>query len=273
MLTLNSSVLKEEKALILFGTGANGKSVFFEIISAMLGGKNTSNYTLQSLTNKNGYYRAKIGDKLVNYSSEISSKLDAPIIKQLVSGEPIEARLPYGEPFILTQYAKLIFNTNELPKNVEHTHAFFRRFIIINFDVTIPKEEQDRSLHLKIIENELPGVFNWVLGGLNRLLKQGGFSDCEAINEAIKMYKAQSDNVQMFLNDECYIIHAKNHILIKELYPLYTAYCTSNGYRSLNKINFSKRLEGIGVNVKRMGEGKVAYLIINRTAVNDDLPF
>ena len=44
-----SRSLKEEKALILYGTGANGKSVFFEIVSALLGDQNTSNYSLQAL--------------------------------------------------------------------------------------------------------------------------------------------------------------------------------------------------------------------------------
>jgi len=30
----------------------------------------------------------------------------------MASGEQIEARLPYGEPFILDEYAKLILNLN-----------------------------------------------------------------------------------------------------------------------------------------------------------------
>jgi putative DNA primase/helicase len=148
------SVLKLEKMLILYGTGANGKSVFFEILNALLGTENISNYSLQSLTNDNGYFRAKIGNKLVNYASEINGKLETDIFKQMASGEPIEARLPYGEPFILNEYAKLIFNCNELPKDVEHTDAYFRRFLIVGFDVTIPESKQDKELHKKIINNE-----------------------------------------------------------------------------------------------------------------------
>lgn len=175
-----SKALKEEKTLILYGTGANGKSVFFETVNALLGTDNVSNFSLQSLTNDNGYFRAKLANKLVNYASEINGNLEASMFKQLVSGEPVEARLPYGQPFVLKQYAKLIFNCNELPKDVEHTNAYFRRFLIIPFDVTIPENEQDKTLHTKIIENELSGVFNWVLDGLNRLLKQKKFSDCEA---------------------------------------------------------------------------------------------
>src|SRR5690606_25459960 len=78
-----SNALKEEKALILYGTGANGKSVFFEIVHALLGAENVSSYSLQSLTNDNGYFRAKMANKLVNYASEINGNLEASIFKQL----------------------------------------------------------------------------------------------------------------------------------------------------------------------------------------------
>jgi len=40
----------------------------------------------------------------------------------------------YGKPFILRDYARFIFNTNVLPKDLEHNTGFFRRFIIIEFD-------------------------------------------------------------------------------------------------------------------------------------------
>jgi|GEM_PF-3527595 len=46
--------------------------------------------------------------------------METTLFKQFVSGEPVEAHLSYGEPFTLTDYAKLIFNCNELPTDVEH---------------------------------------------------------------------------------------------------------------------------------------------------------
>jgi putative DNA primase/helicase len=255
-----SNRLKEEKALILYGTGANGKSVFFEIVSALLGTENTSNYSLQSLTNDNGYFRAKLANKLVNYASEINGKLESAIFKQLVSGEPVEARLPYGEPFTLKQYAKLIFNCNELPKDVEHTNAYFRRFLIIPFDVTIPPQEQDKQLHTKIIEKELSGVFNWVLDGLNRLLEQKRFTDCEAVKQAVEQYKSQSDSVKMFIDETNYQSTPTDYRLIKELYTEYRGYCIEDGFKPVNKSNFIKRLSSFGVLVDRLNVGNVAYL-------------
>jgi len=255
-----SNRLKEEKALILYGTGANGKSVFFEVVSALLGAENTSNYSLQSLTNENGYFRAKLANKLVNYGSEINGKLESSLFKQLVSGEPVEARLPYGQPFILKQYAKLIFNSNELPKDVEHTNAYFRRFLIIPFDVTIPEHEQDKNLHTKIIEKELSGVFNWVLEGLSRLLKQKRFTYSNAVKQAIDQYKSQSDSVRMFIDENNYEKHATEYKRIKDLYVEYRIFCNDDGFKPVNKSNFIKRLKGFGVLVKRLNVGNVAYL-------------
>lgn len=255
-----SNRLKEEKALILYGTGANGKSVFFEIVSAVLGTENTSNYSLQSLTNENGYFRAKLANKLVNYGSEINGKLESSLFKQLVSGEPVEARLPYGQPFILKQYAKLIFNSNELPKDVEHTNAYFRRFLIIPFDVTIPPEKQDKTLHVKIIEKELSGVFNWVLDGLNRLLEQKRFTHCEAIKHAVEQYKIESDSVKMFINENNYKNNATEFRFIKDLYNEYRVFCIEDGFKPLNKTNFIKRLKSSGAEVKRINVGNIAYL-------------
>lgn len=252
-----SNALKEEKALILYGTGANGKSVFFEVVNALLGTDNVSSYSLQSLTNDNGYFRAKLANKLVNYASEINGNLEASIFKQLVSGEPVEARLPYGQPFILKQYAKLIFNCNELPKDVEHTNAYFRRFLIIPFDVTIPPHEQDKNLHTKIIEKELSGVFNWVLQGLNRLLEQKKFSDCEAAQQAVEQYRIESDSVQMFLNENEYKVSATNDMPLKDLFNEYRNYCIESGFKACSLRTFADRLRNSGYQTDRKNYGTV----------------
>ena len=251
---------KEEKALILYGTGANGKSVFFEVVNALLGIENISTYSLQSLTDEKGYHRAMIANKLVNYASEINGKLETSIFKQLVSGEPVEARLPYGIPMQIKQYSKLIFNCNDLPKDIEHSHAYFRRFLIIPFDVTIPEHEQDKQLHTKIIENELSGVFNWVLEGLNRLLEQKRFSHCEAAKQAIEQYKTESNSVKQFMEENGYKSSPNNYTLIKDLFIEYRAFCCEDGCTPFKKQNFIKQLRGCGILIEKINKGNVAYL-------------
>ncbi|MFB6457619.1 phage/plasmid primase, P4 family [Chitinophaga sp. Hz27] len=258
-LFIHPGVLKLEKALLLYGTGANGKSVFFEIVNALLGPQNVCSYSLQSLTDNTGYYRAKLANKLVNYASEINGSLEAAIFKQLASGEPVEARQPYGQAFNMTHYAKLIFNCNELPREVEHTQAYFRRFLIIPFDVTIPEDQQDKELSRKIITAELSGVFNWVLEGLSRLLTQKRFSECEAARLKVEEYKKQSDSVCMFLEDEGYKTSLTHYLPHKALFAEYRIYAADNGYRPCSAKTFTERLRQQRITVERKNIGMVVY--------------
>jgi len=265
---IRTSTLKLEQALILFGGGANGKSVFYEIVTHLFGNENTSTYSLQTLTNDTGYQRAMIANKLVNYASEINGKLEASIFKQLVSGEPVEARLPYGNPFIMSDYAKLIFNCNELPWDVEHTNAYYRRFLIIPFDVTIPDNEQDKELAKKIIDSELSGVFNWVLNGLQRLLLQKKFTDSEVVHQARSQYEKESDSVKLFLDEACYSVSLDDYVTVQELYHEYQRFCQDDGYHAVSKLKFRKRLERAKIKTDRKNTGNVAFVKKDRDRYN-----
>jgi len=259
-LFIRTGTLKLEKVLLLYGAGANGKSVLFEVVSAMLGPENVSNYSLSHLTNDNGYFRAMIGDKLLNYATEINGKMQTDLFKQLASGEPVDARMPYGNPFTVTDYAKFIFNCNELPKDIEHVPAYFRRFLIIPFSVTIPDRDQDRALANKIINNELPGVFNWVLQGLSRLLDQKAFTHSDLINGQLEQFKKQSDSVQLFLEDEAYVPSITETVSLKELYGKYRNYCVECGNRYCAMRSFSDRLRANGFTIIRKSYGMVVFI-------------
>ena len=255
-----SNILKEERTLILYGKGANGKSVLFEVVKALLGSENLSSYSLESLTDTNGYFRAMIDTKLLNYASEISNRMDKTRFKALVSGEPIEARHPAGRAMQIEQYAKLMFNCNVLPKAAaDDTNAFFRRFLIVPFDETIPEEEQNKNLHSDIIESELAGVFNWILAGLERLIKQKRFSKCTASELALNTYQIESDSISLFLADENYQIQEKIFTELAQVYNEYLVYCSLSGYKAVNKLEFGHKLKFLKAIMKRGSGGKVMY--------------
>ncbi len=248
--------LKLEKCLFLFGTGANGKSVFYDIVTALFGSESITSFSLNNLHEEHN--RALIVNKLLNYSSELGGKkaIDSDLFKKLVSGETVQCRLKYGNSFESNRYAKLMFNCNELPRDVEFTPAFFRRFLIIPFNETIPEGEQDSELAKKIIKGELSGVFDWILNGLNRLLQQKRFTESETVRKMNKDFREQSDSVQMFLTDNNYQKSAFDFVSLKELYGEYRQFCLDDGFKSLNKSNFGKRLEANGIQIETRNFGK-----------------
>lgn len=75
----------------------------------------------------------------------------------------------------LTNYAKMIFCLNELPKTNDISNDFYRRFLIALFNVQIPKSRINPNLAKDIISRELPGVMNWVLEGRERVTRNGKF--------------------------------------------------------------------------------------------------
>ena len=248
---------KLEKVLFLYGSGANGKSVVFDVVRALLGPQNVGNSSLHDLTTKETY-RVKLGEVLVNYGSELSGgQLKSDTFKLLASGEPIEARRLYGGPFTLHHYGKLIFNCNELPADAEHSEAYYRRLLIIPFPVTIPASERDPRLASRIIAHELPGVLNWILAGLQRLLQQRTFSECLAAEKQRQDYELQSNTVLLFLDEYGYSPNASHCRPTADVYREYGEFCRENGHRyPVNRKTLVVRLEAVGIVQHRTGTAR-----------------
>ncbi len=253
--------LKLEKALFLYGGGQNGKGVVYDVMNAVLGRENVSPFSLADLMMP--FNRALIADKLLNYSSEANATINRDIFKNLVSNEEIQARLLYGQSFTMTHYAKLAFNCNSLPKETEQTKAYFRRFLIVPFNVTIDDKQKNPNLAKEIIKDELSGIFNWLLEGLQRLLTQNGFSDCQASDEAITKYQTESNSVAMFLDEENYKADLNNWLFFKEFYGEYKSFCQDDNYRAVSKREFTNRLKNLSIEVGKGVANKAIVFVSN----------
>lgn len=184
---------------------------------------------------------------MLYYGSEINASTTRDVFKSLASGEPIMTRLKYGNSFLMDDYGKLCFNCNELPHDIEQNDAYFRRLLIIPFDVKVSDEVKDPQLAQKIIDTELSGVFNWVLDGLKRIIQTKKFTSSEKMETILKQYRRDSDNVALFIDDNSstYPQFAVDGFL-KDVYSNYQTYCRESGYRALGRNNFTKRMELLG---------------------------
>jgi putative DNA primase/helicase len=250
-----SSVLKLEKIPVLHGSGSNGKSVFQDTFRAVLGRENVSGHSLKLLTgNENA--RADLQDRLINISSEIGGIADSEVFKLLASGEPVSAKILYQDVHTMEDYGRLVCNANKLPAEVENSHAFFRRFLIIPFSVTVDPAKKDTNLSKKIIETELPGVLNWILEGLARLLKQNDFSPCRAADQALQQYRHESNTVSLWLEDASYTVSTSGHELPRgTMLNEYQAFCKAEGFKAVGGKVFSQRMQAAGFEKYRKSGG------------------
>lgn len=230
------------KMLALYGIGSNGKSVLLDLITRLLGSCNVSNVQLSALTT-NDEKRAMIEHKLLNISHESNGQIDPAVLKQLVSGEPTEVRVLYKGPHTMYDVPRLAVSFNRLPK-AEATHGFFRRWILVPFDVIIPEDEQDKDLTDKLTR-ELSGIFNKVIVALQGLLVRKAFTKSEVCDRALARYQSTSNSVQQFLEERC-VVSESGHIKLKELYNYYREFCIEESYDRIGKKNFQEVLRNFG---------------------------
>lgn len=230
-----------EKMLLLYGEGLNGKSVTLEVIEYLLGSMNVSYLSLSDLTNDD-VKRAGIEGKKLNISHESGKDVNPNVLKQLTSGERVLIKHLYIDPRETNDYGKFIAAFNQLPK-AEITFGFFRRLLIIPYEVTIPKDEIDRQLPQKL-KSEISGVLNWVVGALPGLMSRNEFTVSPKCEMALEHYRLQSDSVRLFVNEQC----QQSDFTTKgsELSNAYRNYCYESGLRPIGKQRFYERLESLG---------------------------
>lgn len=249
----------------LYGKGSNGKSVIYEIIRSVLGLYNVVDIALENLAKEN--YLAQLEYKLLNYSSDISHRIHKAIFKKLASQEPIDVRKLYKDPYEMTVYGRLMFNTNEFPRVLSNDSAFYNRITLIHFDKIIPKDKQIQDLHTKIIENESAGVLNWIIAGFERVNRTGKLSYSQKSVDLLEQYIRDQDIVARFISLKGYVAGNTQKMPLQMLFEQYDEYCIQHRYRNEFSISrsFSKYLkEKFGFCIERPKKGELAHFYYSK---------
>ena len=183
---LDRGKMKIEKMGLLWGTGANGKSVFAETMKGVIGFDKCSSFDPIKLTRGDDAEKAlsEVEGKLLNYCDEITTKaLNDVRFKSLVSGERQMGRAMYESYREIKELPLIMGNANDIPEITRSHAAIARRVFVFQFMVKIAEEKQDRGLPKKL-EAEYPGILNWILAGRDRLEANGGlFTQSEQMND------------------------------------------------------------------------------------------
>lgn len=239
---------KYHKAIMLTGSGSNGKSKFIELYEHFLGTSNIANVPLQDLEG-NRFKLAQLYGKLANTFADIPAKsLDkSSVFKTVVSGDRTSAEFKGRDSFDFRPYARLMFSANELPRSADLTEGFFRRWLIIPFNQKFGPggKPGDPNIMQKLLQpEEMSGLFNLSLEGLRRLEEQGDFTLSKTTEESREKYRKEIDNVATFV-EECCTIKPDREVGKLDLYSCYTDWCHDSGYRPSGKGKFYKRVESL----------------------------
>lgn len=190
---------KAEKAVYYYGSGANGKSVLASLVTELVGKENVSSVPLSKFNDQFGL-ESLIGKSInISAENELGSKaLSTENFKAIVSGDNITVNIKYRPAISYRPFSRLVFLVNNLPDSSDVTEGYFRKLIIVPFSRTFKKEERNVDLKDELLE-ELSGILNWALIGLNRLRDNNyQFSSCKAIDAIQSAYYDEQNPVREF---------------------------------------------------------------------------
>ena len=250
---------REQTMFILYGAGRNGKSTFMEAIRATLGPYTTTT-TADTLLTKyaaggipNDIARLR-GARLVT-AGELNQgrRIDAALVKRLVSEDTITARFLRHEFFEFRPTFKIFLHTNHKPEVTDSSEAMWRRVRLIPFTVNIPPDEVDQHL-LEKLASEKSGILNWAVNGCLDWQARG-LHVPEEVERATLLYRHEEDRTQLFL-DECCESGEDLRISSKSLYERFKTWSEGIGEKPapLRTFNSSITEHGFHHITVRMGQ-------------------
>jgi len=234
-----SALTSEECLFFAYGSGANGKSIFFSVLDMLMGGPDGYSHKA-----KTELVMMRKGDPLVPmdiaelrgrrfvYTDELTDnkRFDESKIKDITSHDRLNGRMIYQETITFNPTHKLWMYGNHRPTITGQDEGIWRRLHLIPFTVTIPDEKKRPPEELKAeFQAEISGILRWALTGFKKWRDQKGLRPLpKVIAEATKDYRSDMDTIGAFIAEEV-AESVGASIPHKVLYARYKAWCQEQG--------------------------------------------
>lgn len=201
---------KEQCFFQCYGDGANGKSVFLDIIYNMLGTYSLNSQVesiLAKNTNSSGASSeiARMNGARFVRTNEPNdgSRFNEGLVKQLVSGDVTTARFLYGNEFEFVPVFKLWIATNYKIEVRGTDYGIWRRMRLIPFKQKFEGKKMDKDLTNKLMK-ELPQILGRAVEGCIKWQEEGLHMP-DIIESETKQYQVEMDKLGKFVEDCCKI--------------------------------------------------------------------
>ena len=203
----------EEHALFfLYGTGANGKSVFLETLFSIMGDY-ARVVPMEALIDKRNEQHSTdvaglVGARLAAANEvEEGTRWNESKIKALTGGDMVTARFMRQDFFDFKPQFKLIVRGNHRPSVRSVDEGMKRRMNLIPFNVTIPKQKRDSKLPEKL-RAEWGGILQWMIEGCLEW-QRIGLRPPKIVTAATEDYLSAEDTLGRWLDERCVLGRTK----------------------------------------------------------------
>jgi putative DNA primase/helicase len=260
-----TGMVHEEVLHFFHGYGRNGKSVFANILTRLLGDYVLTAPAEMLMRRDKGAatndVARLVGVRLLMANETRNGQaFDDLMLKTLVSTERMSARFLYQEFFDFWPTHKILIRGNHKPLITDETEGAWRRIRLVPFDLRLDEDEVDPGLEAKLL-GEAEGILAWAIRGCIAWQKEG-LGPSSRINSASACYRSECDLVGEFLED--YTLDPQGQISQQTFWDEWRSWCQDNGVREGSKKAFTRKLEGRGVRAVGWRGGVRQYTGVRR---------
>lgn len=201
-----TGVTNEHALFFLYGTGANGKSVFLNVLATILGdyAANAPMDTfMETRSDRHPTDLAGLrGARFVSATeTEQGRRWNESKMKEITGGDRVSARFMRQDFFTFIPQFKLIIAGNHKPSIRNIDEAMKRRMHLVPFTITVPPERRDGQLTIKLLK-ERDGILAWMLEGCLGWQKSK-LQRPEKVIAATDEYFEAEDAIGRWLEERC----------------------------------------------------------------------
>ncbi|GEP12269.1 DNA primase family protein [Methylobacterium gnaphalii] len=234
-----------------YGLGANGKSVFLETVTRVLGPSLAVGLPRESIVG--GSERSSGGAspdiarlygkrfvRILEVAGNVSLQED--MIKRLTGGEAIPVRSLYKGYFEFQNFATAHMSGNDFPRVDGQDNGIWRRLLVVHWDQTIPEEERGdfEDVVSGFVRDEGAGILNWMIEGVLDYLVNG-LVIADSVRNDTREYRDDMDPVGEFIKG-CLKEEKDHREQAHDLYEAYISWSLANAKRAVSQTRFGKRI-------------------------------
>lgn len=256
----------------LHGSGGNGKSVFLDVMVAILGdyASTTPSDFLLATSRPDESAIARLSGLRFVVCSEVNqnAKFDEAKVKLLTGGDRITARFLYGSHFTFVPTHHLWLMGNYQPKVEAGGESFWRRLRLVPFTHKVEDDKKVEGLAGQLVEAEGPQILAWLIAGAQDAIT-GKLRAPESVMAATRQYAEEEDDLARFKEDRIFLSRGSK-VATADVRAAYAAWCRQEGATELSQQTFGRELRSRWGIDKARSHGKGFYVGMDLLRGADD---
>ncbi|ALN78563.1 phage/plasmid primase, P4 family [Lysobacter antibioticus] len=252
-----TGVTTEHALFFLYGTGANGKSVFVNTLATILGDYATNAPMDTFMESRGERHPTELaglrGARFVAaVETEEGRRWNEAKLKAITGGDKISARFMRQDFFEYIPQFKLVVAGNHKPAIRNVDEAMKRRLHMIPFTVTIPPERRDGRMTEKLLV-ERDAVMAWAVQGCLDW-QRIGLQPPQCVLDATDEYFEAEDALGRWTDERCQE-HPQAQALVSDLFVDWKDWAQANGEFAGSIKRFAEMLESRKFGRRRGAKG------------------